>query len=291
MRNTLSPLRYPGGKACLVPFLGEVIEKNKLSAGTFVEPFAGSAAAAIHLLVGEHVERIAINDFDYNIFCFWWAVLHRSDDLIDLFDSTPITVENWRMQQAIYARPGRLSKVRVGFATLFLNRCNRSGILVSAGPIGGYQQTGKWRIDARFDRKAIINQIQRIAAFQTRIEVHNRDGIEFLQRIIGRRSSVRETLVFLDPPYFEKGDRLYKTDFDYRKHYRLSKHLLSSASYPWALTYDRNAVSQKLYRSRKPIGYNLPYAAYDSRAGAEILVRSPRLKVDTNYLPGGASCY
>ena len=103
MRNTLSPFRYPGGKTCLVPFLGSVISENKLSKGTFVEPYAGSAAAAIHLLLGEHIERIVINDFDYNIYCFWWSVMNRCDELVDLIQNSDISMQNWWRQKEIYA--------------------------------------------------------------------------------------------------------------------------------------------------------------------------------------------
>ena len=37
----------------------------------------------------------------------------------------------------------------LGFSAFFLNRTNRSGIIEGAGPIGGYTQTGKWKVDAQ----------------------------------------------------------------------------------------------------------------------------------------------
>lgn len=44
------------------------------------------------------------------------------------------------------------SMLEIGFATFFLNRTNRSGIL-KAGVIGGKAQLGKWKIDVRFNKK------------------------------------------------------------------------------------------------------------------------------------------
>jgi DNA adenine methylase len=273
-----------------MPFLGEAIRANKLSNGTFVEPFAGSSAAAIHLLLGEFVERIVINDFDYNIYCLWWSILNEPNALIDLVESTKVTVRNWKAQRAVYRSPRRVGKLRVGFSTLFLNRCNRSGILVSAGPIGGIKQTGRWKIDARFNRKTLADQIRRISEFRNRIDLHNRDGLVFLRQVIGRRASVKNTLVFLDPPYFDKADRLYRSDFDFKKHKRLRNHLLSASGYKWVLTYDQHKDAEDLYKSRRPAVYHLPYAAHSSRRGAEILVRSPHLRVDFDLLPG-AECH
>ena len=44
-----SPLRYPGGKACLTGFLTDVIEMNDLRGGAYYEPYAGGAGAALSL--------------------------------------------------------------------------------------------------------------------------------------------------------------------------------------------------------------------------------------------------
>ncbi len=288
MRNTLSPLRYPGGKTCLVPFLTQVLELNELGESEFVEPYAGSAAAAVHLLLGEYVDSIRINDRDPRIYAFWHSLLYRTSEFCDMIYSEPVTIANWRKQREIYRAHRRYGALKVGFATLFLNRCNRSGIITTGGPIGGYAQKGKWTLDVRFNREELANRVYAISEFSDRIKISNKDGLAFLSSV--ERTKQRK-LVFLDPPYVEKADRLYDSDFDDAKHRRLSRHLLETATYPWVLTYDNAKLIRQLYRTRTPQKITLNYAAHDKRRGTELLIRSSMLRSDRRFLPGGEKCF
>ncbi|OYP28452.1 DNA adenine methylase [Rhodopirellula sp. MGV] len=288
MRNSLSPLRYPGGKTCLVPFLSKVLELNDLAESEFVEPYAGSAAAAVHLLLGEYVDSIRINDRDPHIYAFWYSLLHHTDKFCDLILKEPVTIDNWRKQREIYSSYKRYGKLKVAFSTLFLNRCNRSGIITSGGPIGGYAQAGKWKIDVRFNRTELANRIRAISEFSDRIAISNKDGLDFLCSV---QRTKRKKLVFLDPPYVEKADRLYDSDFNEKKHEKLAAHLLGTATYPWVLTYDNAKLIRKLYRSRSPRKIVLNYAAQNKRQGTELLVRSRSLRSNFEYLPGGDKCF
>ena len=288
MRNTLSPLRYPGGKTCLVPFLSKLLELNDLAESEFVEPYAGSAAAAVHLLLGEYVGSIRINDRDPRIYAFWHSLLHQTDAFCKLVLSEPITIENWRKQKEIYTSYKQYGNLKIAFATLFLNRCNRSGIITTGGPIGGYAQSGEWKIDVRFNREELASRIRAISEFSDRITISNEDGLKFLNSI---QRTKRKKLVFLDPPYVEKADRLYDSDFDDKKHQKLSSHLLNTANYPWVLTYDNAKLIRKLYRTRSPRKITLNYAAQDKRQGTELLIRSPSLRGNFDFLPGGSKCF
>ncbi|KKK62502.1 hypothetical protein LCGC14_3003700, partial [marine sediment metagenome] len=127
-----SPLRYPGGKSALSDFLSQVILENNLEGGVYAEPYCGGAGAALNLLFAEYVEKIILNDADRSIYAFWWSVLHQSGKLIELIDKTPVNIEHWQMQKEIYNNQKKHSLLKVGFATFFLNRCNRSGILLKA---------------------------------------------------------------------------------------------------------------------------------------------------------------
>ena len=143
-----SPLRYPGGKKRLSDFIGLMIENADIPNCTYVEPFAGGAGVALALLFDGKVENIIINDFDKAIYSFWRAVKQEPEQLIEKIKSTPITIDEWYRQKKIYLSQSTYS-IDLAFATLFLNRTNRSGIL-TAGPIGGYSQAGEWKLDVRF---------------------------------------------------------------------------------------------------------------------------------------------
>jgi DNA adenine methylase len=53
-----SPLRYPGGKSKLVPFIKLLITKAHREGSTYIEPFAGGAGVALALLLENVVGRI-----------------------------------------------------------------------------------------------------------------------------------------------------------------------------------------------------------------------------------------
>ncbi len=56
MNNT--PLRYPGGKSIMTPFIDRLISVSKLCKPlVYSEPYAGGAGTAINLLLSNKVEK------------------------------------------------------------------------------------------------------------------------------------------------------------------------------------------------------------------------------------------
>lgn len=271
MSESVSPLRYPGGKQILARVLGHLIRLNGREGGVYVEPYAGGAGAALSLLYGEYVKRVLINDADSRLFAFWVAVLNRTERFLKLLRETPLSVEEWRRQRQIYLHPARHSQLRVGFATFYLNRCNRSGIIGNAGLIGGLQQTGEWKLDARFNRGELIRRIERVARYRERIGVYNLDATAFLQSELPHPSLVDRAFVYLDPPYFSKGSQLYLNHYTPDDHASLVRHL-STATFTWVLSYDNVREIRNLYASYRQIAFNLGYSARDWRIGKELLI-------------------
>ncbi|MGP1666586.1 MAG: DNA adenine methylase, partial [Rhodanobacter sp.] len=154
----LSPLRYPGGKGRLGPWLGQVIEANDLQGGWYIEPYAGGAGAALYLLAQGFVEHIVINDVDPVIHAFWQAVTMHTDAFIDRVRNTPVTYSKRIQLQKVTAQPQNKSVLDVGFAAFFLNRTSRSGIL-GGGVIGGKAQDGPYKLNARYNKKNLIERI------------------------------------------------------------------------------------------------------------------------------------
>src|SRR5207248_2479181 len=161
LEHFYSPLRYPGGKSSLFSFFGSLIEKNDLQHVQYVEPYAGGAGAALALLILGKVDSIVINDLDRAVFAFWKAVTENTDNFIQRIRQTPLTINEWYRQREIYRQPDT-ELYDLGFAAFFLNRTNRSGIL-DGGVIGGKNQTGKWSLDARFNKEALIKKIEVLA--------------------------------------------------------------------------------------------------------------------------------
>jgi DNA adenine methylase len=242
--------------------------------GIYVEPYAGGAGIATELLMTGYAREVWLNDIDPAIFAFWQAVLHKTEELIGLIATTPLTVEEWRKQKQVYSSPAMFELVSVGFAALFLNRTNRSGIL-NGGIIGGYQQTGRWLMDARFNRTELSDRIRRIGQYRNRIHISNEDAEVFLRRL----KLPPKSLVYLDPPYFHKGQRMYRNHYEKEDHARIADLVQRKLPFPWIVSYDDTPQIAKLYAGRRRIRYTLHYSAQVKRRGGELMIFCDTLRL------------
>ncbi len=113
----VSPLRYPGGKACLAGFLTDVIELNDLHGCVYYEPYAGGAGAALRLLCDEVVSEIFINDADERVNAFWKSALNESGRFMDKVLSVPLTMDEWYRQRKVCSTPGSHNRFDVCILT------------------------------------------------------------------------------------------------------------------------------------------------------------------------------
>ena len=174
MPITDTPLRYPGGKTQMTPLVQEIMRANDLLQCIYCEPFAGGAGIACRLLVAGAIAEAWINDIDPAIHAFWDCVLNATDDLCELIERIPVTIEEWHRQRAVQQR-NRVSRLALGFSTLFLNRTNRSGIL-KGGVIGGLEQKSKYPLDCRFNRVDLVRKVRRIATYRDQIRLSCQDA-------------------------------------------------------------------------------------------------------------------
>lgn len=277
-----SPLRYPGGKQILSRIVAHLVSLNGAGGGTYVEPYAGGAGVALALLLGEHVDRVLINDADSRIYAFWRSVLNSTDRFVRLLRATPTTVKEWAKQREIYQHPKRNSELRVGFAAFYLNRCNRSGIIATGGPIGGQRQKGKWKIDARYNPDELERRIRKVAAYRDRISLSNADAIDVLDSEVKPNAKKCRPFVYLDPPYYHKGRDLYLSFYEHDDHAKLAAFLKRQDGFPWILSYDNVPEIAVLYRGLRQIRFSLDYSARERREGSELMIFLPTLK-----FPGG----
>ena len=274
-KNLFTPLRYPGGKTSLFQFFDETIKANNWSDVKYVEPYAGGAGAALSLLLLEKVQSVVINDLDFAVYAFWKSILDDTEQIVKRVEKTPITVNEWSKQKAIY-KNSKDDIVSLGFATLFLNRTNRSGIM-NAGPIGGMRQNGNYEIDARFNRQGLIDKIQLIAFYRDRIKVTNCDGIEVIKKY--RNNS--HAFFYVDPPYYAKGADLYMNAFSPEDHQKLAKILNKSSKAKWILTYDNVPRIRELYAQRRIDSFSLNYSAHHATTATELMIFSDAIRIIT----------
>lgn len=274
MHPSNTPLRYPGGKGKLTGFIKLVFEQNGLLDGHYVEPYAGGAGVGLTLLLLDYASCIHLNDIDKSVFAFWHSVVNAPDELCKKIRDTEIDMEEWHKQKAIHSDPGNHGLLELGFSTFFLNRTNRSGIL-TAGVIGGKNQTGKWKLDARFNKTDLCRRIDKIALYRSRIRLYNLDAAALITGVLP--SLPNKSLVYLDPPYYVKADDLYQHRYAHEDHAAIAKLVKQKITIPWMVSYDHAPEIVKMYRGCPTIEYLLNYSAADRYKGSEVMFFSKHL--------------
>lgn len=266
-----TPLRYPGGKGKLAYYIKALIEENHLSDGHYIEPYAGGAGVALELLLQEYVRKVHINDIDPAVYAFWHSVLNCTDDLCRLIVDTPVNIDNWFKNKNILSDTDNHSLLEVGFATFFLNRTNRSGIL-KAGVIGGKNQSGKWKLDVRYNKVELLKRIRDIENYRSRIFLYNMDSVDFIKKIPATLDE--NVLVYLDPPYYIKGQDLYRNYYKNEDHIEIMNTLTNSKIKNWIVSYDNAIEIRNIYSNFRMMEYSLQYTAQSKKVGEEVMIFS-----------------
>ena len=273
-----SPLRYPGGKGKLEPFMELLIRQTGHLGGTYVEPFAGGAGIALELLEKGIVSDIVINDLDKGIYSFWRAILTETDRFINNIRNVELSIDEWNRQREIIDDCSRYS-YELGFATFYLNRTNRSGI-IKGGVIGGIEQAGNWRMDARFNREALIERIVKIASRKNHIHLYNKDVNSFIQNYLPKYQ--QNAFVYFDPPYFDKGKQLYLNFFSYDDHVRIERMINNQVNCDWVITYDNVQEIADIYQNHILKRFDLNYSAAVKRKASEIIIFKRKSMIPTD---------
>jgi len=270
-----SPLRYPGGKAAMTGLLSQTLKLNGLGNRDFAEPYAGGAGASLSLLYLEETRNIHINDLDPAIYDFWWTLVKRPEPFIKKLNKTRVSMAEWHRQRKIYKMPNQQSRIRLAFSAFYLNRCNRSGIIMNGGPIGGMQQLGTWKLKARYNKTELRRRCEKVIEYSNRIHVTHLDGIKFIGSL-----EADKTFFFIDPPYFGKGKTLYLNVLDNGYHSLLASKLKLMPDAAWILTYDDCPEIREMYQGWATIReFSLQYSAAKRRNGNEILIAPPWLRL------------
>jgi DNA adenine methylase len=272
-----SPLRYPGGKGKLFQFVKDLILYNNLDGGSYCEPYAGGASIALGLLIEDYVSEIHINDYDKAVHSFWHAILRDTDEFIKRVWDTPVTMTEWRKQRAIQSDKDNYNHIDLGFSTFFMNRTNRSGI-IKAGVIGGNDQTGNFKIDARYNKADLVKRINTIANLADHIHIYRQDALNLITQTLSDKDV--KGLVFLDPPYYIQGKKLYTSFYSHNDHQLIADAIKGSSLKHWIVTYDNVEEINNIYDLKNKVIYDLRYSvSHSSPKGSEVLFYSDQIRM------------
>lgn len=267
-------MRYPGGKGKIANYVKMLFLCNGLVGYDYVEPYAGGAGVALSLLYEEYASHVYINDLDQSVFAFWHAVLNETDELCQRIANTAVTMKEWEHQKEVQ-RAMDADRMDLAFSTFFLNRTNRSGI-IDGGVIGGKDQEGSWKLDARYNTEALIARIRKVARYRNRITLNQMDAADYVREMIS--GLPQRTFTYFDPPYYVKGGGLYENSYRDEDHAEMAE-LVRSIAQPCIVSYDAVPRILGLYKGFDRITYSLSYSAADHYRGSEVMFFSTGLKL------------
>jgi len=272
----ISPLRYPGSKALLGEYISDFINEQSLIGTTIVEPYAGSAIISFLMLFKGYVDRAILIERDPLLYAFWFSVFNHTDELIKGIDNIDVSIETWN-DLCRYKKVDDIISfpvIDMGLAGLFYNRTNFSGIL-NGGPLGGKGQTSAYGIDCRFGKRALIKRIVEIAKLSNKITVLFSDALDHLKQN-KQFYEANSYFLYIDPPYFREGKKLYRYWYKQADHSALAEFLLSVRT-PWLVSYDDHQFIRNLYTQAEVQQTYFDYVARRPKRAPELLISNRKI--------------
>lgn len=268
MSRYLSPLRYPGGKAKMAA--GLIAAFAPTWAEVWFEPFAGGAGAGLRALAEDACEELWLAEADPAVSAIWTEIIDDAGGFAEAVAQLRPDLDSFTAARQTLTREDAPRR-DLALAGLLVNRCSRSGIIAgSSGPIGGWNQSGRWKISDRFAPEKIAERIAGLGLLAGRIRMIADDGISALEELAGAGLD-GEVFVYADPPYIEVGNRLYRAGLDGAGHARLAESLLGLET-PWLLSIDDHPEARRLY-ARAEVGCaDVAYSLAGVRRQPELLI-------------------
>jgi DNA adenine methylase len=249
----MSFFRYPGGKSKLRKQIAEKInniaQNNNLE---YREPFFGGGSIGLLMLEeNPNVKSIWINDFDPGISSLWTTVIQRPDLFKKKVQEFVPSIEMFdKFKEELTSKVPELdSDVKIanfGFKKLAIHQISYSGLgTKSGGPLGGREQKSDYKIDCRWSPDYICKKIDILHERFSKLSIRNNicTNLDFSELI---NDIQHESIIYLDPPYYDKGNDLYQHGFTIKDHERLAD-CLRKTNHEFVLSYDDCQEIRKLY--------------------------------------------
>jgi DNA adenine methylase len=222
----------------------EHMDKMMEGQSSFADVFVGGGSVLLEVARKYPKVQLYANDKDYWMYCFWKVVAdtdtNKLDQLLKLMEAVPTLELFYKLREE-----DTRDEIKCAYKAIFFNRTTFSGIFYS-GPIGGKDQKSKYTVDCRYNYKKLKAKIlhcHKLLAGRTTVD--NQDVATY--PVLTQMSMP----VYLDPPYFVKGNILYHETMKPQEHENLAKILENRTN--WVLSYDDCYETRQMYKSKQVI--------------------------------------
>ena len=277
--------RYPGGKSKIRKRLCEKLNLiSPPSTFEYREPFFGGGSVGINFLsTVTKKPDLWLNDKDPGISSLWSAVINYPEELKERVCRFQPSIEHYNSFKNTLIEnnaktDSKESIVENGFQKLAVHQTSYSGLgTKSGGPLGGKLQKSKYKIDCRWSPKYLCKKIDKLSNAFSSVKIRENGCTNYdFEKLISEPGSA---VLYLDPPYFEKGGSLYQFSFEESDHERFAN-LLKNTDHPFVLSYDDCDAIRDLYGWAQIETVHVNYtitATKDKASGKNISQRKPEL--------------
>lgn len=259
----MSFFRYPGGKSKLRKLISSQTTALFDTESEYREPFFGGGSIGLQVLEDRSsIKKIWINDKDLGISCLWTTVINNPDLLLSLVESFEPSIDKFdefKEKLTTYSESDlktELELAEYGFMKLAIHQISYSGLgTKSGGPLGGRKKCNisgqgstsevKYPIDCRWSPKSICKKVKQLSNRLRTFDIRDNKctNLDFTDVI---NDNENKAVIYLDPPYYVKGNDLYQHGFSIEDHKRLAK-TLKNTNHKWILSYDDCFEIRELY--------------------------------------------
>jgi len=273
----MSFFRYPGGKTKLSLKIIDKINaqiNNNENIIEYREPFFGGGSIGLEFLKKspEHIKTIWINDYDVGISSLWSSIINHPAKLINEIMKFEPTVEDFYKFKYELENLEQLDNiVDIGFKKLAIHQISYSGLGVkSGGPLGGKLQKSEYKVNCRWSPKYICKKIVAVSELFNKFDI-KADKCTSYDFINALEDDSNLSIIYLDPPYYDKGNELYQFSFNEHDHIRLCEGL-KKTKHSWVLSYDDCKEIRELYQWATIEEISANYTIKGSRTKTELLI-------------------
>jgi len=233
------PIPYQGSKRQIARYILAYFPRE---IGTFIEPFAGSAAISIAAACYGKAPFFHLNDINRPLMDLWQEIIHDPQSVAATYERLWQEQLTNPRQFYYYVRDEFNRTQRPDYLLYLLARCVKASIRYN--PKGEFNQSPDNRRLGR-DPKKMAEDIFAVSyLFRGRTIITSKDYREVLH------TATRRDLVYMDPPYqgvSENGDPRYYKGVDYQEFIQ-ALHYLNTQKIPFILSYDGRTGSKKFGR-------------------------------------------
>ena len=278
----MSFVRYPGGKSKVCDQIAmRLAEQAGHACLEYREPFFGGGSIGLKALSDNRdITKLWINDKDIGIACLWTSVIKYHDDFKERVCRFRPSVEAFYELREELTTVSKMPAERdrivdLGFKKLAVHQTSYSGLgTKSGGPLGGAEQKSRYKIGCRWSPDYVCKKLDRLHDLFATAEVRGNccTNLDFADVI---EDTHCRGLLYLDPPYYIKGNDLYQHGFTDEDHERLAN-ALRDTEHAWVLSYDDCHEVRQLYRwaTIEPLDVNYSITAIKDKDTGNRLSRT-----------------